>query len=97
MLVYIDKNTTMSTWVTECIIPDCTEVVAHLVAWELLYEYEEEDWVTKINHWQVMLDEIFSFYSKQVSDKDKRIVSWNPVRFSQAYWNNDRRKSGNYR
>lgn len=41
MMVYIDKNTVMEDSEAECIIPDSEDMLAHLVAGELLYEYEE--------------------------------------------------------
>lgn len=90
MMIYIDKNTTMATGETECIIPDCTEMVAHLVAWELLYEYEEyEDWPTKLLHWCSLLNEMYMFYAKQTKDTDRRMVSGNPVTYSKAFgWMN---------
>ncbi len=87
MMIYIDKNATMATGATECIIPDCTEIVAHLVAWELLYEYEEyEDWPTKLQHWCALLNEMYMFYAKQTKDTDRRMVSGNPVTYSKAFW-----------
>lgn len=87
MMIYIDKNTTMSTPSSVCIIPDCTEIVAHLVAWELLYEYEEyEDWPTKLQHWCALLNEMYMFYAKQTKDTDRRMVSGNPVTYSKAFW-----------
>lgn len=87
MMIYIDKNATMATGATECIIPDCTEMVAHLVAWELLYEYEEyEDWPTKLQHWCALLNEMYMFYAKQTKDTDRRTASGNPVTYSKAFW-----------
>ena len=86
MMIYIDKNATMATGATECIIPDCTEMVAHLVAWELLYEYEEyEDWPTKLQHWCALLNEMYMFYAKQTKDTDRRTASGNPVTYSKAF------------
>lgn len=92
-MIYVDKNTTMSTWSTECIIPECTEMVAHLSAGELLWEYEEyDDGKTKIDHWCALLAEMYAFYAKQTKDTDKRIVTGNPVRFSHSIpWYGKRR------
>lgn len=91
MMIYIDKNSTMSTPSSECIIPDCTEIVAHLVAGELLYEYEEyEDWPTKLQHGCALLNEMYMFYAKQTKDTDRRTASGNPVTYSKAFWNTGR-------
>lgn len=86
MMVYIDKNTVMEDSEAECIIPDSEDMLAHLVAGELLYEYEEyEDWPTKLQHGCALLDEMYSFYSRQTRDTDQRITSGNPVTYSKAF------------
>lgn len=86
MLIYVDKNTTLSNGSSECIIPDSLELVSHLVAWEILREYEEyEDWQTKINHWCHLLDEMYAFYAKQTKESDQRITTGNPINLNLVY------------
>lgn len=97
MMVYVNDNTVMATGATECIIPDCLDMVSSLAAWEILIDNEEyDDGKIKIDSWCALLSEMYSFHNKQTKQSQTRIKTGNPVRLSQAYSGSYGSRPGNY-
>lgn len=86
MIDYITNSTNMATWASVCTIPDCLEMVSHILAGELLRENEEyDDGRTKLIQWYSLLDEMYSFFAKQTAKKETRIKSGTKLGFNYAY------------